>query len=177
MEKEIRIFDTSNNVLAVAGIDFQLLDTTSGTIVASDTSKDLNYPHNEWGVKLTCSASAGPFQVYTNDPSYRYPGNVIESLEGTMDNQINIDLQKIPAYGSGQVQLSGPTSVMQVVEWIRTASEWRPDDKRAVLNLFANYIKLRGQFKNALKQTPLSEVAANWEAALKKLGIPYDDLQ
>jgi hypothetical protein len=66
---------------------------------------------------------------------------------------------------------------MQVIEWIRTASEWKADDKRAVLNLFVNYIKLREQFKNALKHTPLSEVAANWETALKKLGIPYDDLQ
>ncbi|SDP04553.1 hypothetical protein [Afipia sp. GAS231] len=177
MEKEIRIFDTSNNVLPAPGINFQLLDASTGTIVASDTSKDLNPPYNEWGVKLTFSASAGPFQVYTNDPTYKYPGNVIESLEGTKDNRINIDLLKIPAYGSGQAQLSGPTTVMQVIEWIRAAKDWKPEDKRAVLNLFANYIKLRGQFKNAMKQPPLSEVAANWETALKKLGIPYDDLQ
>lgn len=177
MEKEIRIFDTSNNVLPAPGINFQLLDTTTGTILASDTSRDLNPPYNEWGVKLTFSASAGPFQVYTNDPTYKYPGNVIESLEGTKDNLINIDLQKIPAYGSGQTQLSGPTTVMEVIAWIQAAKEWKPGEKRAVLNLFANYIKLRGQFGNNLKKTPLSEVAENWETALKKLGIPYDHLQ
>jgi hypothetical protein len=42
------------------------------------------------------------FEVYTNDPTYKYPGTVIESLEGANTNRIDIDLHAVPAHAGGQ---------------------------------------------------------------------------
>lgn len=42
MVKEIRIYDTSNQVLKVKGIRFELFDAVSGTLLATDVSGDLN---------------------------------------------------------------------------------------------------------------------------------------
>ncbi len=178
MEKEIRIFDTTNTVLKVSGIIFELFDVATGTLITNDTSKDLNPPHEEWGVKLKFStSSSGPFEVYTNDPTYKYPGNVIESLEGANTNRIDIDLSPVPTHPAGQGALSGGPSVMEVLNWIDAAPEWKPGEKRAVRNLFLNYVKLVANSNGTPEKTSLARVAKNWQTALAKLHIPFDHLR
>lgn len=44
MEKEIRIFDYTNTVLKVKGIRFDLLDVSSGVLIDTQNSDDLNPP-------------------------------------------------------------------------------------------------------------------------------------
>lgn len=178
MEKEIRIFDTTNSVLKVGGIIFELFDVATGTLITNDTSKDLNPPPDEWGVKLKFSASSsGPFEIYTSDPTYRYPGNIIESLEGANTNRIDIDLSAVPTHSSGQGALSGGSSVMQILRWIDTAPKWEPDEKRAVRNLVLNYVKLAANSNRTPEKTALATVAQNWETAMRKLHIPYENLR
>src|SRR5262249_22926512 len=157
-------------VLKVSGIVFELYDVATGTMITNDTSKDLNPPHDEWGVKLAFStSSSGPFQVYTNDPNYRYPGNVIENLEGANTNRIDIDLEAVPAHTGGQGTLSGTPTVLQVLSWIDAAPKWEPDEKRAVRNLFLNYIKLRANAAGPPEKTALADVAKNWQSTMRKL--------
>jgi hypothetical protein len=82
MEKEIRIFDSSNRVLKVKGIRFDLLEVNSGALIDTKNSDDLNPiagGSNDWGVKLSFSTRSGPLEVYTSDPNYRYPGNTIQT--------------------------------------------------------------------------------------------------
>jgi hypothetical protein len=86
MEKEIRIFDTTNAVLKVKGIRFELYDVGSGTVLDTQNSDDLNPTSggsNEWGVKLNFSPSVGPLEIYTSDPSHR-SGNTIRRLTDKM---------------------------------------------------------------------------------------------
>jgi hypothetical protein len=178
MEKEIRIFDTSNNVLKVSGIGFELFDVGTGTRVTSAASQDLNPPHNEWGVKLVFStSSAGPFEVYTNDPTYKYPGNVIESLEGANTNRIDIDLQAVPAHAGGQGSPSTAPTVIDILNWIQAAPKWTKFEKRAVRNLFLNYIKLVDSANGHPEKTAFADVAHNWEKAMAQLGIPFRNLR
>lgn len=178
MEKEIRIFDASNKVLKVTGIGFELFDVGTGTRVTSALSKDLNPPHDEWGVKLVFSTSSpGPFQVYTNDPTYKYPGNVIESLEGANTNRIDIDLQAVPAHAGGQGSPSTAPTVIDILNWIRAALKWTEAEKRAVRNLFLNYIKLVASANNTPEKTEFSDVAHNWQKAMSRLEIPFDNLR
>jgi hypothetical protein len=178
MQKEIRIFDASNNVLKVSGIIFELFDVATGKLVGNDTSKDLNPPHDEWGVKLIFSpASAGAFEVYTNDPTYKYPGNVIESLEGANSNRIDIDLVAVPAHTGGQGPLSGTATVIEVLNWIQSAPNWKVGEKRAVRNLFLNYIKLIMNFDGPPEKTALGKVVQNWQEAMRRLKIPFEHLR
>jgi hypothetical protein len=173
MDKEIRIFDTSNKVLKVSGIKFELFEVGTGRLLSNDTSRDLNPPHDEWGVKLTFSSSSGPFQVYTNDPSYRYPGNVIENLEGANSNRIDIDLEAVPVHGSGQQSPPDTADVVDVLNWIQAAPNWSGQEKRAVRRLFLNFVKLLADTGGKPEKTKLAEVADNWATALHKLQIPF----
>lgn len=178
MEKEIRIFDTSNKVLKVPGITFELIDVATGTLVGKDLSRDLNPPHNEWGVKLKFNVSpGGPFQVYTHDPSHRYPGNVIESLEGAHTNRIDIDLRSIPVYASGQNPPPATAGVMDILNWIQEAPKWDESEKRAVRNLFLNYLKLLMDTNETPEDTGLAKVSENWGAAIDKLQIPLSGVR
>lgn len=172
MEKEIRIFDTNNKILKVSGIKFELFEVATGTLRATENSKDLNPPHDEWGVKLTFTSSSGPFQIYTNDPSYRYPGNVIESLEGANSNRIDIDLLSLPVYGSGQEPPADTGDVLAILDWIQRAPNWKEREKQAVRNLFLNYLKLLGDTQGMPEKSSLAGVSFNWESALHKLQIP-----
>jgi hypothetical protein len=63
MEKEIRIFDSSNAVLRVKGIRFDLLEVSSGMLIDAQNSDDLNKAaggSNDWGVKLNFNPCSGP---------------------------------------------------------------------------------------------------------------------
>jgi hypothetical protein len=178
MEKEIRIFDTSNGILKITGITFELFDVAAGTLIANDTSRDLNPPNDEWGVKLAFPTSfPGPFQVYTNDPTYKYPGNVIESLEGANTNRIDIDLLALPVHSGGQGPLPDAPTVIDTLNWIRAAPNWTGDDKRATSNLLLNYLKLVTNADGKPEKTEFAKVAQNWQTALTLLGIPFSNLR
>ena len=174
MEKEIRIFDLNNRVLKVKGIRFDLLEVSSGAMIATQNSDDLNPGaggSNDWGVKLNCSAQSGPVEVYTSDPNYRYPGKTIRSLEGKNDNRIDIDLEPIPATTGGQDTVLSTTDPQAISQWVESAEKWDSQEKHAVLNLIFNYIRLVVYREAAPKKADLIRIADNWERALKKLGI------
>ena len=120
-KRKYKISDDTNAVLKVGGIRFDLLEVSSGVLIDTQNSKDLNPPltgsSNEWGVKLSFTAKAGPLEVYTTDPNYRYPGNTIQSLEGQNDNRIDIDLLKVPVTTGGQgtiLTTSNPTAIAAI---------------------------------------------------------------
>ena len=174
MNKEIRIFDTSNNVIKVSGIYFELLDVSTGTVVGNDTSRDLNPPHDEWGVMLNFNASStGPFEIYTNDPAYKYPGNMIESLEGANTNRIDIDLHAQPVNAIGGDPPKTPATVTEILNWIQAAPNYEEHEKRAARMLFLNYIKL---IPNPSAKA-LPAVRKNWEEKMRKLGIPFENMR
>ncbi len=180
MEKEIRVFDTANNVLKVKGIRFELYEVGSGTLLDTQNSDDLNPGaggSNEWGVKLTFSPIAGPLEVYTTDPNHRYPGNTIRNLEGQNDNRIDIDLSKVPATTGGQGAPLSSTDPAAVTRWVQSAPKWDHDEKLAVLNFVFNYLRLRVQRDIAPKKDKLDLLVTNWKEALAKLDIdlPGDD--
>ncbi len=177
MEKEIRIFDDKNAVLKVSGIRFDLLDVGSGLLIDTQNSRDLNPPvpptaagSNEWGVKLNFSAQAGPVEVCTTDPNYRYPGNIIQSLEGQNDNTINIDLLRIPATVGGQGNTLTDTDPAVIASWV-SASKWDRTERRAVLNLISNYMRLKAFGELAPKKEAIGKIVGEWRAVLHKLGI------
>lgn len=169
-EKEIRIFDTSNAVLKVSGISFELFDAATGTLLAVDLSRDLNPGFNEWGVRLQFAAGSTPLEVYTTDPTYRYPGNTILSLEGNQTDRIDIDLLQIPNYAGGQATQPTSSNLLDVSRWIRQGQKWTAEEKQAVRNLVLNYNRLLVQLEE-LPNSGLHDVAKNWEAALCAVGI------
>jgi hypothetical protein len=174
MEKEIRIFDASNRVLKVKGIRFDLLEVNSGTLVDTKNSDDLNPiagGSNDWGVKLSFSARSGPLEVYTSDPNYRYPGNTIQSLEGQNDNRIDIDLLQVPVTAGGQGSILSTTDPRAICHWVESAPKWDRLERRAVLNLVSNYMRLLAYREAAPKKDELTRISQDWEQVLKRLGI------
>jgi hypothetical protein len=178
MEKEIRIFDTANNVLKVTGIRFELYDAGSGTLLDTKNSGDLNPPgSNEWGVKLVFAPTGGPLEVFTSDPNHKYPGNTIRSLEGQNTNRIDIDLSKVPATTGGQSSTLSSTDPVTVTHWVQSAPAWSDDEKRAVTNFVFNYMALLGLRDFVEKKGELNHLVKDWEIELKKLGIEINPLQ
>lgn len=181
MEKEIRIFDTSNQVLKVRGIRFELFDVANGALLWSDNSHDLNpgpggTVSNDWGVRLTFSAGNHPLEVYTSDPNLRYPGNTIQSLEGRQTDRIDIDLQKVPANLGGQSHNLSSAQPRAIVNWVQDAPKWNDEDKRAVLNLVFNYLRVIVPQLEKIS-TEYQELRTNWADTLSKLGISPDILE
>jgi hypothetical protein len=164
--KEIRIFDVHNNVLAHAGIQFEMFNANTSVLVASDRSRDLNPPHGHWGVELQFTACSDPFDAYVTDSNYEYPGNTIRNLEGKQTDRIDIDLLKLPPSGGGQASkfaLNG--SAQSLSEWIESGYQWNKDEKRAVSNLAFNYLA------SPLPKGSENPVMSNWEGALRRLGF------
>jgi hypothetical protein len=172
MEKEIRIFDANNKVLKVKGIRFDLLEVNSGTVVDTQNSADLNPSgSNDWGVKLNFSARSGPLEVYTTDPNHRYPGNTIQSLEGQNDNRIDIVLLQVPVTTGGQGNILSTSDPRAISQWVESAPKWERLEKRAVLNLVANYMRLLAYQEVAPKNDELTRIVHEWEQSLKSLKI------
>jgi len=181
-EKEIHIFNTSNAVLQVIGIRFELFDVVTGALLCTDNSHDLNpgpggTPSNDWGVRLKFSPSNHPLEVYTTDPNYRYPGNTIQSLEGKQTDRIDIDLHKVPGGPGGQESRLTSATPVAVSKWVHEAPKWNEDEKRAVLNLVFNYMRAISPQLAKLPKSALMGVAENWEKAMSQLGIQPDDLK
>jgi hypothetical protein len=174
MEKEIRIFDTTNAVLKVKGIRFELYDVGSGTVLDTQNSDDLNPTSggsNVWGVKLNFSPSVGPLEIYTSDPSHRYPGNTIRSLEGQNDNRIDIDLSKVSATTGGQGAPLSSTNPTAVTAWVQSAPKWSDDEKLAVSNFIFNHMRLLAQRDFVKMKDDLDRLVKNWEKELERLGV------
>jgi hypothetical protein len=174
MEKELRIFDANNQVLKAPGIRFDLLEVSSGTLIDTQISANLNPASsgsNDWGVKLKFSPRSGPLEVYTSDPTYRYPGNTIQSLEGQNNNRIDIDLLQVPVTTGGQGTWLSSTDPKVISHWVSSATQWKPLEKRAVLNLVSNYLRLLAYREAAEKKDEMTRIAHDWEVALKNLKI------
>jgi hypothetical protein len=169
-EKEIRIFDTSNAVLKAPSISFELFDAVTGTLLAVDLSRDLNPGFDEWGVRLLFTAGSTPLQVYTTDPTYRYPGNTILSLEGHQTDRIDIDLEKLPSHPGGQTSQPSSSNPFEISQWVRRNKDWIVEEKNAVLNLALNYTRLLIQMEG-VSEKGLDRVEQNWRKALEIVGI------
>jgi hypothetical protein len=174
-EKEIRIYDTSNAVLKVASISFELFDASTGTLIAKALSCDLNPGHDEWGVLLPFPAGSTPLEVYTTDPRHQYPGNTIVSLEGYQTDRIDIDLQKLPSHPGGNSSKLVSSNPYEVSQWIRRGEKWTIEEKRAVRNLALNYIRLRLQLEE-FGDSGLYNVERNWRESLKAIDMDPDVL-
>jgi hypothetical protein len=177
VKKEIRIFDTRNNVLKVKGIRFELYEVGSGTLLSTQNSDDLAPwgGSNDWGVKLTFSPRPGPLEVYTTDPNHRYPGNTIRNLEGQNDNRIDIDLYSVPATAGGQSTMLSSTDPADITRWVGSASKWDYDEKLAVLNFIFNFMRLRVQ-RDITHSSALDKLVANWNDGLLKLGVNMQEV-
>jgi hypothetical protein len=174
MDKEIRIFDTANNILKVKGIRFELFEVGTGVLLDTKNSDNLNPTlrgSNEWGVKLSFSPSSGPLEVYTSDPSHRYPGNTIRSLEGQNDNRIDVDLSRVPATAGGQATPLSSTNPAAVTAWVQSSQKWTHDEKQAVLNFVNNYLGLIAERNFVDKKHCLEKLVKNWELELKRLRV------
>ena len=176
-DKEIRIFDSSNNPLPVNGIHFDLCDAVTGTLLATDYSHDLNpgphgAPSNQWGVRLNFNPGANPLDVYTSDPTYQYPGNMLQYLEGRLQDRIDIDLLKVLSGPGGQATPLPAAAPAAVSKWVEQGRRWSEEEKRAVRNLIFNYTSAFVPRLDALsKLVDLGKVAQNWEEAMSRLGI------
>jgi hypothetical protein len=181
MEKEIRIYDTSNQVLKVKGIRFDLFDAVTGALVSTDLSRDLNpgvtgIPSNDWGVRLSFNSGKHPLDMCTSDPNHSYPGGVIESLEGSQSDRIDIDLLKLPGARGGQSLNLSSGRPVAVSNWIEQSLRWIPEEKRAVRHLVFNYLKV---IVPRLPQIPseYQQLKNNWGEALRIVGINPDILE
>jgi hypothetical protein len=180
--KEIRIFDTTNAVLKVAGISFELFDVATGALLSTDLSKDLKpgpggFPSNEWGVILHFTGGSHPLEVYTTDPTYKYPGNTIQSLEGNQTDRIDIDLSSLPSTTGGQSTQLDSATPLAISNWVKAARNWDEGEKWAVRNLVFNYTRVIVPRLDDLPTSDLNRVATNWEDAMRRLGIEPDVLK
>jgi uncharacterized linocin/CFP29 family protein len=176
-QKEIRIFDTSNNPLKVAGIRFELFDASTNTLLSTDNSRDLDPPNDQWGVILNFVEGTTPLEVFTTDPNCKYPGNTLRSLEGKLQDRIDIDLLKLPSGTGGQVKPLTSASPKSVSTWVEDGTLWSEEEKRAVRNIIFNYVSVIVPQLNKLPTLGLGTVAQNWEGAMSRLDIPSDLLK
>lgn len=179
--KEVYLFDDSNNPLKVAGISLELFDTVTGrmlvTALSANRKPHLGGTSTDWGADLPFTASTHPVDIYINDPTYTYPGNVIESLNGQITDRIDIDLLKLPATPIG-TPVSG-TTMDSLVGIIKEQQDWTNKEKIAVIAFIFNYIKT--VTKNTIESPELPQglvkVIANWNESLNRLGIDPDILR
>lgn len=181
--KDVYLYDDSNNVLRVKGIQVELYDRRTGTLLDKQFSDDLNPPggglsSNEWGVQLTFSLPQNdPVDIIFTDKKYRYPGNAVRHLYAGASDRVNIDLLVIPS-GSGGQQSPLPSTAGELVRWVEAAPQWSEPEKNAVKNLVFNYVSIFVPREHSLNNLPdLQKAARNWEEALQRLNINPDMLK
>jgi hypothetical protein len=182
--KDVYIYDDTNKVLQVNGIQVELYNTRTGTLLDKQVSADLNPPagggppSNEWGVKLNFPLPHNdPADIIITDKKYEYPGNVARHLYAGGSDRVNIDLLKIPS-GAGGQQRVAPATTGELARWIEAAPLWSDMEKEAVKNLVFNYVNIfvsRGDSLNSL--SGLQKAARNWEKALRRLEIDPETLK
>lgn len=179
--KEVYLFDDSNNPLKVAGISLELFDTVTGKMLVNALSVN-RQPHQgnfstEWGADLAFTASSHPVDIYINDPTYTYPGNAIESLNGQTTDRLDIDLLKLPT-----TPISTPTTgstMSSLLQKIRTSSQWSFREKSALISFIHTYLKTVSKHTIESPELPrdLERLIANWDESLNRLGIDPDILR
>lgn len=181
-KKTIYLFDSSNSPLHVKGIRIELFDVSTGTLLATQDSDDLNpgtggRPSNEWGVQLDFTACGNAVDVYFCDPAYRYPGSIIRNLNGQVTDRVDVDLLRLPTGLGGQAyQLSSP-SPASIDKWVRGASKWTEEEKQAVRTVVTSFSSVIVPILDELHDlTDLQRVAANWAETLERVGISHDVL-
>ncbi|HVT15208.1 MAG TPA: hypothetical protein VHQ90_03370 [Thermoanaerobaculia bacterium] len=168
--KDIHLFDRSNQALQVTGIRLELFDAVYGTLLASDNSKLLS--SGDWGVQLSFVSSSHPLDIYVNDPSYRYPGNALRSLNGQLSGKVEIDLLKLPPGPGGQAPPSGLVTAGSLSRLVENGIFWNQQEKAATWNLIFNYLNIFVPWLSRIDQLQdLGKVAQNWQSALERLGI------
>lgn len=175
--KEVYLYDDTNNVLKVPGIQVELYSTRWGTLLDKQFSADLNPPasggsSNEWGVKLNFSLPQHvPADIIITDKTYEYPGNAVRHLYAGGSDRVNVDLLKIPSGAGGQLQ-PAPSRAGDLVRWVEAATTWNEMEMEAVKNLIFNYVTLFVSRWDSLSSMPsLRRAATNWEEALLRLEI------
>jgi hypothetical protein len=183
-QKAVYLYDDTNNVLKVTGIQVELYSTKLGTLLDKKLSADLNPParpggsSNEWGVKLIFNLPQHePADIIITDASYKYPGNAVRHLYVGGTDRINVDLLSIPA-GPGGQQQSAPSRTGDLARWVEAAPLWDEMEKEAVKNLIFNYVAIFVPRWDFLSNLPsLKKAATNWESALKRLEVSPETLR
>lgn len=174
--KKVLLFDDSNNPLKIAGISIELFDNLTGTLLASGLSVNLNPPaglaSTEWGTSLTFSSCPNAVDIYINDASFEYPGNTLKSLNGSQNDDIDLDLLKI-ASSPLTAALPNTATPRQIVTAIGAEKNWSPSEKQAAINLLSNYTSLLYERIADTKEMPeeLRVIFERWALALGNLGI------
>ena len=179
--KEVYLFDDANNPLKVAGISLELFDTTTGVMLTTALSANRK-PHlggtsAEWGADLSFTACNHPVDIYINDPTYTYPGNAVESLNGQTTDRIDIDLLKLPGTPIG-TSTSGVT-LNGLLSAIKKNDTWSAMEKQAVITFIFNYTKTvsRNTVQSPELPPDLEKIILNWDKSLDRLGIDPDILK
>src|SRR5205823_4682411 len=117
--------------------------------------------------------------IYVTDPTYRYPGNTVRYLNGETEDRLDIDLLKQPTTPSGQSSPPPTMTPAGLSLWVERAPNWTAEEKRAVRNLIFNYMNVIVARVAEYQGLPsnLRDVAANWEEALRHVGIDPDLLR
>jgi hypothetical protein len=176
-DKTILLYDAKNAPLKVRGIQVELFDAISGTLLQAQTSDNLDPTSGpssvEWGVILTFSTGTRPLDILITDPKYRYPGNTVRYLNGDLQDRVFIDLLALPAAVPTQTAPPRSSKPQDLVAWVDGHAQWNEEQRDAVLNLAFNYMRVVVAGKEKMSQSKeLGEVARNWEEALERLGIP-----
>lgn len=182
-DKEVHLFDASNKPLKVQGIRLELFDAITCALLDAQTSANLTPASGAaslaWGAKLSFTAAANPLDIYVTDPTYRYPGNTVRYLNGETEDRLDIDLLTLPATPSGHSSPSPTATSAELSRWAERAPNWTAEEKRAVRNLIFNYMTVivARLAEHPSLPTNLRDVAANWEEALRRVGIDPDLLR
>lgn len=174
--KKVLLFDDNNNPLKIAGISIELFDNLAGTLLASGLSVNLNPAAGnasiEWGTSLNFPSCPNAVDIYINDANFEYPGNTLKSLNGSQNDDIDLDLLKI---ASSPLTATLPLTATphQIVTAIGAEENWSPSEKQAAINLLSNYTALLYENIAATKEMPeeLKIIFNQWQFALANLGI------
>ena len=175
-DKRILLYDDANTPLQVKGIRVELYDAATHGYVDGADSDDLKpaaTPSNTWGVVLKFPPGKTPLDVLISDPSYNYPGNTMQYLNGDLGDEVLMDLLQLPAGPGGQSSPPDHPTIPDINKWIDDGKRWSTREKAAARNLVFNYARLIAPILEGLDSIEgLREVAANWETALERLGFP-----
>ena len=179
--KKVYLYDAANDPLQVKGIRVELHDASKRKLIDHDISDDLNpipggLPSDTWGVVLNFPSGKNPLDILIIDPTYLYPGNTLRYLNGDLSDEVYMDLFQLPA-GPGGGNPPNVATPPEINAWIERSPDWEDREKTAVRGLIFNYAALIGPVGADLRRYPdLANVAQNWDAAARKVGIPQNIL-
>lgn len=174
--KDVYLFDFSNAPLQVRGIRLELFDAATAVLLDAQNSTDLSpgpggTASNEWGARLSFVSCNNPLDILIVDPTHRYPGNAVRSLNGQLAARIDIDLTAIPAGRGGQPSPPRVATPTALSDWVSAGTAWSTVEKAGAWNLIANYVGVVVPRREDLAE--LGNVAQNWSEALDQIGLPH----